>query len=131
MARAFSSGPASDTTKEVIHGYSNTYKFSFGWFPNDYSKAGKCEYMLQHMLNYFMDDPARGCREASVNNTIFGSGKMDTVCGTVKWAINLANPVDVPAFVPPPATQQEAERWCFDPREWAGHGPVSAEAVMQ
>lgn len=134
MANAFSSGPAKDLSKEAITAYNSTYKFTFGWFPNGQKCATSS---VNSMLNYMMDQPTLNCREFSVENTLFGSGKMETDCGTVKWSVKMNGDI---VFVDPvintgPKTGIEAppQRFCYDPKTepWTGQNVVKATLEAQ
>ncbi|KAM7202933.1 hypothetical protein V8F20_004180 [Naviculisporaceae sp. PSN 640] len=135
MALAFSDGPAKDLTKEAITAYNGTYKFTFGWFPKSGSQCSTTS--VNPMLNYMVDDPALNCREGSVDDTIFGSGKMETDCGTIKWSIKMPdNTVIVPPVIndPPPTTGLDATpRFCYDPKaeSWTGKNVVKATLEEQ
>ncbi|KAM7191517.1 hypothetical protein V8F33_008868 [Rhypophila sp. PSN 637] len=134
MALAFSNGPAKDLGEESITAYNGTYKFTFGWFPKS---GGKCSTSsVNPMLNYMVDDPSLNCREGSVENTLFGSGKMETDCGTIKWSIKMSdNTVIVDPVLgggAPPATGLAATpRFCYDPNaeSWTGKNSKPDEVV--
>ncbi|KAM7215285.1 hypothetical protein V8F06_009336 [Rhypophila decipiens] len=132
MTLAFSNGPAKDLDKEAITAYNGTYKFTFGWFPKSGSKCSTSS--INPMLNYMVDDPSLNCREGSVENTLFGSGKMETDCGTIKWSIKMSdNTVIVDPVLgggPPPTTGglDSSPRFCYDPKAeaWTGRNVVKA-----
>ncbi|KAK4209211.1 hypothetical protein QBC37DRAFT_404521 [Rhypophila decipiens] len=134
MALAFSNGPAKDLGKEAITAYNGTYKFTFGWFPKSESKCSTSS--VNPMLNYMVDDPSLNCREGSVENTLLGSGKMETDCGTIKWSIKMSdNTVIVDPVLgggPPPTTGLDSSpRFCYDPKAEAWTGKKVVKATLE
>ena len=132
MAFKFPNGQAKGLDKEAMTAFNGTYKFTFGWAPNAdaATNAGsKCrQASVNSMLDYMVDEPARGCREGSVDNTLFGSGKMETDCGTVRWSIKMP---DGTVFVDPvindPSTGLDTSpRFCYDKnvQPWTGQTVV-------